>query len=64
MTAIGYVSGLTTIVLSIYYGMRIYLAIPVGIVTGWLGAYVIGKGFVAFSVWFEMKNTETDEEGD
>ena len=33
MTAIGSNLGLTAIVLSIHYGMRVYPAIPMGIIT-------------------------------
>lgn len=63
MTAIGYTLGLTAIALSIHYGMRVYLAIPLGLLTAWLGAYVVGKGFVAYSVWIEIEMMDSDEGG-
>lgn len=50
-------------VLSIDYGMRVYSAIPVGIITAWLGARVVGKRFAAFSVWLEIKSMDSDGEG-
>ena len=63
LTPIGFIFGLTTIVLSIHHGMRVYLAIPVGIIIAWLGTYVVGKGFVSFSVWLEIESMDSDGEG-
>ena len=61
LNPVGFVLGLTTLLLSIHYGMRIYLAILLGIITTWLGVYVVGKGFIAYCVFFEIQNTNIDE---
>jgi hypothetical protein len=42
--------------------MRVYLAIPVGVIAAWLGTYVVGKGFVAYSAWLEIEMMESDDE--
>ena len=56
----GFVLCLTTCLLSIHYGMRVYLAIPLGIKTTRLAVYIVGKGFIAYCIWFEIENTEID----
>jgi hypothetical protein len=52
--------GLTATILSAHHGLSLYLAIPLGILVVWLGAHLLGLVWVAFSVWLEGKDEESD----
>jgi hypothetical protein len=60
VSAAGYILGLTGTILSAHHGLSLYLAIPLGILVAWLGAHLLGLVWVAFSVWLEGKDDESD----
>jgi hypothetical protein len=62
LTVIGIILGVTTIALTIHHGLQLYFAIPAGITAVWLGAYIIGKGFLALSIWFEAEVMSKEKE--
>ncbi|MGB0579693.1 MAG: hypothetical protein ACPGVU_08345 [Limisphaerales bacterium] len=61
LTVIGMILGVTTIALTVHHGLQWYFAIPAGIAATWLGVYVIGKGFLALSIWFEAEVMSKEE---
>lgn len=59
VSAAGYILGLTATILSAHYGLRLYFAVPLGILVVWLGAHLLGLVWVAFSVWLEGEDGES-----
>jgi len=60
VSAAGCVLGVTATFLSAHHGLRLYFAIPLGILVIWLGAHFLGFIWMAMSVWLEGKDRDSN----